>query len=316
MTRFLTSRVLSMAFVLWLVTIIAFVMIRLAPGDPSAVMLGSDAAPKAVAEFRAAYGLDRPIPVQYLAWLGHVVRGDLGMSIYLGRPVTTAILERLPISLTLTLSAFAIAVVLGISLGLVAAYWHDTWIDRLVSVVAALGLSMPSFWLGICLIYLFAVRWPVMPSGGFVEPWIDPGKSFRHLLLPAFALGYLQSGLIARMTRASMLEALRGDFVRVARSKGVGEFRVVVKHAFRNALIPVLTVTGITLAVMFGGAVVIETVFTLPGVGRLLVNAVVRRDYPVVQGTLLVVAAWYVVVNIAVDVLYTVSDPRIRLRAS
>jgi len=316
MTRFLTSRVLSLAFVLWLVTIIAFVMIRLAPGDPSAGMLGSDAAPKAVAEFRAAYGLDRPIPVQYLAWLGHVVRGDLGMSIYLGRPVTTAILERLPISLTLTLSAFAIAVVLGISLGLVAAYWHDTWIDRLVSVVAALGLSMPSFWLGICLIYLFAVRWPVMPSGGFVEPWIDPGKSFRHLLLPAFALGYLQSGLIARMTRASMLEALRGDFVRVARSKGVGEFRVVVKHAFRNALIPVLTVTGITLAVMFGGAVVIETVFTLPGVGRLLVNAVVRRDYPVVQGTLLVVAAWYVVVNIAVDVLYTVSDPRIRLRAS
>ena len=316
MTRFLTSRVLSLAFVLWLVTIIAFVMIRLAPGDPSAVMLGSDAAPKAVAEFRSAYGLDRPLPVQYLAWLGHVVRGDLGMSIYLGRPVTTAILERLPISLTLTLSAFAIAVVLGISLGLVAAYWHDTWVDRVVSVVAALGLSMPSFWLGICLIYLFAVRWPVMPSGGFVEPWIDPGKSFRHLLLPAFALGYLQSGLIARMTRASMLEALRGDFVRVARSKGVGEFRVVVKHAFRNALIPVLTVTGITLAVMFGGAVVIETVFTLPGVGRLLVNAVVRRDYPVVQGTLLVVAAWYVVVNIAVDVLYTVSDPRIRLRAS
>jgi peptide/nickel transport system permease protein len=316
MTRFLTSRVLSLAFVLWLVTIIAFVMIRLAPGDPSAVMLGSDASPKAVAEFRAAYGLDRSIPVQYLAWLGHVVRGDLGMSIYLGRPVTTAILERLPISLTLTLSAFAIAVVLGISLGLIAAYWHDTWIDRLVSVVAALGLSMPSFWLGICLIYLFAVRWPLMPSGGFVEPWIDPGKAFRHLLLPAFALGYLQSGLIARMTRASMLEALRGDFVRVARSKGVGEFRVVVKHAFRNALIPVLTVTGITLAVMFGGAVVIETVFTLPGVGRLLVNAVVRRDYPVVQGTLLVVAAWYVLVNIAVDVLYTVSDPRIRLRAS
>jgi peptide/nickel transport system permease protein len=316
MTRFLTSRALSLAFVLWVVTIIAFVMIRLAPGDPSAVMLGSDASPKAVAEFRAAYGLDRPIPVQYLAWLGHVVRGDLGMSIYLGRPVTTAILERLPVSLTLTLSAFAIAVVLGISLGLIAAYWHDTWIDRLVSVVAALGLSMPSFWLGICLIYLFAVRWPLMPSGGFVEPWIDPGKSFRHLLLPAFALGYLQSGLIARMTRASMLEALRGDFVRVARSKGVGEFRVVVKHAFRNALIPVLTVTGITLAVMFGGAVVIETVFTLPGVGRLLVNAVVRRDYPVVQGTLLVVAAWYVLVNIAVDVLYTVSDPRIRLRAS
>jgi peptide/nickel transport system permease protein len=316
MTRFLTSRALSLAFVLWLVTIIAFVVIRLAPGDPSAVMLGSDATPQAVAAFRASYGLDRPIAVQYLAWLEHIVRGDLGTSIYLGRPVTTAILERLPISLTLTLAAFAIAVVLGVTLGLVAAYWHDTWIDRVVSVIAALGLSMPSFWLGICLIYLFAVRWPVMPSGGFVEPWVDPSGSFRHLLLPAFALGYLQSGLIARMTRASMLETLRGDFVRMARAKGVGEFHVVVKHAFRNALIPVLTVTGITLAVMFGGAVVIETVFTLPGVGRLLVNAVVRRDYPVVQGTLLVVAAWYVVVNIAVDILYTVSDPRIRLRTS
>jgi peptide/nickel transport system permease protein len=316
MTRFLTSRVLSLVFVLWLVTIIAFVMIRLAPGDPSAVMLGSDATPQAVAEFRASYGLDRQIAVQYLAWLGHIVRGDLGTSIYLGRPVTTAILERLPISLTLTMAAFAIAVVLGVTLGLMAAYWHDTWVDRVVSVVAALGLSMPSFWLGICLIYLFAVRWPVLPSGGFVEPWIDPSRSFRHLLLPAFALGYLQSGLIARMTRASMLETLRGDFVRVARAKGVGELNVVVKHALRNALIPILTVTGITLAVMFGGAVVIETVFTLPGVGRLLVNAVVRRDYPVVQGTLLVVAAWYVVVNIAVDILYTVSDPRIRLRAS
>jgi peptide/nickel transport system permease protein len=316
MTRVLAGRVASLGFVLWLVTIIAFVLIRLAPGDPSAVMLGSDATPAAVAEFRAAYGLDRPIAVQYMAWLGHVVRGDLGTSIYLGRPVTTAILERLPVSLTLTLAAFAIAIVLGVSLGLVAAYWHDTWADRAVSAVAALGLSLPSFWLGICLIYLLAVRWPLLPSGGFVEPWRDPPAALRHLLLPAFALGYLQSGLIARMTRASMLDSLRGDFVRTARSKGVGELSVVVKHAFRNAFIPVLTVSGIALAVLFGGAVVIETVFTLPGVGRLLVNAVVRRDYPVVQGTLLLVAAWYVVVNIAVDLLYTVSDPRVRLRTS
>jgi len=316
MTRVLAGRVASLGFVLWLVTIIAFVLIRLAPGDPSAVMLGSDATTAAVAEFRAAYGLDRPIAVQYMAWLGHVVRGDLGTSIYLGRPVTTAILERLPVSLTLTLAAFAIAIVLGVSLGLVAAYWHDTWADRAVSAVAALGLSLPSFWLGICLIYLLAVRWPLLPSGGFVEPWRDPPAALRHLLLPAFALGYLQSGLIARMTRASMLDSLRGDFVRTARSKGVGELSVVVKHAFRNAFIPVLTVSGIALAVLFGGAVVIETVFTLPGVGRLLVNAVVRRDYPVVQGTLLLVAAWYVVVNIAVDLLYTVSDPRVRLRTS
>jgi len=316
MTRVLAGRVASLGFVLWLVTIIAFVLIRLAPGDPSAVMLGSDATPAAVAQFRAAYGLDRPIAVQYVAWLGHVVRGDLGTSIYLGRPVATAILERLPVSLTLTLAAFVIAIVLGVGLGLVAAYWHDTWVDRAVSAVAALGLSLPSFWLGICLIYLLAVRWPLLPSGGFVEPWRDPPAALRHLLLPAFALGYLQSGLIARMTRASMLDALRGDFVRTARSKGVGELYVVVKHAFRNAFIPVLTVSGIALAVLFGGAVVIETVFTLPGVGRLLVNAVVRRDYPVVQSTLLLVAAWYVVVNIVVDLLYTVSDPRVRLRIS
>jgi peptide/nickel transport system permease protein len=315
MTRFLLSRALSLAFVLWLVTIIAFVVIRLAPGDPSAVMLGSDATPQAVSEFRANYGLDRPIPVQYAAWLGHILRGDLGTSIYLGRSVTTAILERLPVSFTLTLAAFAIAFVFGVALGLVAAYWRDSWVDRLVSGVAALSLSVPSFWLGICLIYLLAVRWPILPSGGFTEPWLDPWKSFQQLILPAFSLGYLQLGLIARMTRASMLEALRGDYVRVARAKGVSEFNVVVKHAFRNALIPVLTVAGVSLGVLFGGAVIIETVFTIPGVGRLLVNSVVRRDYPVVQGTLLVVAAWYVLVNLLVDFLYTVSDPRIRLHA-
>jgi len=315
MMRFLLSKTLSLIVVLWLVTIIAFVVIRLAPGDPSATMLGSDATPQAVAEFRMNYGLDRPIPVQYMAWLGHVLTGDLGTSIYLGRPVTAAILDRLPISLTLTLAAFAIAVVSGVALGITAAYWRNSWVDRVVSAIAALSLSIPSFWLGICLIYLLAVRWPVFPSGGFVEPWNDPSGSLRHLVLPAFALGYLQIGLIARVTRASMLEAMRGDYVRVARAKGVSEFNVVINHAFRNALIPVLTVAGISLGVLFGGAVIIETVFTIPGVGRLLINAVVRRDYPVVQGALLAVACWYVLVNLLVDVLYTLCDPRIRLRA-
>jgi len=316
MTRFLASRVLSLGFVLWLVTIIAFVVIRLAPGDPSAVMLGSDASPQAVAEFRANYGLDSPIAVQYLVWLGHVVRGDLGNSIYLGRPVAAAILERLPVSVTLTIAAFSIALLFGVAFGVIAAYWRDTWIDRVVSAIAALSLAMPSFWLGICLIYLLAVRWPLLPSGGYVDPWTDPWGSLVHLVMPAFALGYLQLGLIARMTRASMLEALRADFIRVARAKGASEFSVVLIHALRNALIPVLTVAGVSLAVLFGGAVVVETVFTLPGVGRLLVNAVVRRDYPVVQGTLLLVAAWYVLVNLLVDFLYTLTDPRIRLRPS
>lgn len=313
MARFLASRLFSTAFVLWVVTVIAFVVIRLAPGDPSATMLGSDATPQAVAQFRASYGLDRPIIVQYLAWLSHIARGDLGTSIYLGRPVTTAIVERLPVSIALTVSAFLIVVVFGVSLGIAAAYWRDTWIDRFVSGIAALGLAMPSFWLGICLIYLFAVRWPILPSGGFVDPLTNPWESIRSLTLPAFALGYLQVGLLARITRASMLETLNADFVRVARAKGMGEFKVVTKHAFRNALIPVLTVAGVSLAVLFGGAVVIETVFTLPGVGRLLIDSVVRRDYPVVQGALLVVAAWYVLVNILVDVLYTWSDPRVRL---
>jgi peptide/nickel transport system permease protein len=316
MFGFLATRLVSLGVVLWLVTIIAFAVMRLAPGDPSALMLGADAPPAAVAEFRASYGLDRPLPVQYVAWLGHVVRGDLGTSIYLGRSVTTAILERLPVSLALTFSAFLIAVLLGMSLGLAAAYWHNTWVDRFVSLVAALGLAMPSFWLGICLIWLFAVRLTALPSGGFVEPWADPWQALAHLILPAFALGYLQSGLIARMTRTTMLEALDGEFVRVARSKGLTELAVVVKHALRNALIPVVTVCGISLAVLFGGAVVIETVFTIPGLGRLLVNAVIQRDFPVVQGTLLVVAAWYVIVNLAVDVVYTVIDPRIRYRPS
>ena len=308
------KRLLSLALVLWLVTIIAFAVIRLAPGDPSAVMLGSDATPQAVAEFRVAYGLDRPIPIQYVAWLGRVLQGDLGQSIYLGRPVASAILERLPVSLTLTFAAFLFAVVFGVALGLAAGYWRNSWVDRLVSAIAALSLSIPSFWLGICLIYLLSVRWPVLPSGGFVEPWKEPLNSLRHLVLPAFALGYLQLGLIARITRAAMLEALRGDYVRAARARGASEMRVVLNHAFRNSLIPVLTISGVALGVLFGGAVVIETVFTVPGVGRLLVNAVVRRDYPVVQGTLLLVASWYVLVNLLVDFLYTVSDPRIRLQ--
>ncbi|HMN79976.1 MAG TPA: ABC transporter permease [Burkholderiaceae bacterium] len=314
MVRFMLKRLLSLALVLWLVTIIAFAVIRLAPGDPSAVMLGSDATPQAVAEFRVAYGLDRPIPIQYVAWLGRVLQGDLGQSIYLGRPVTSAILERLPVSLTLTFAAFLFAVVFGVALGLAAGYWRNSWVDRLVSAIAALSLSIPSFWLGICLIYLLSVRWPVLPSGGFVEPWKEPLNSLRHLVLPAFALGYLQLGLIARITRAAMLEALRGDYVRAARARGASEMRVVLNHAFRNSLIPVLTISGVALGVLFGGAVVIETVFTVPGVGRLLVNAVVRRDYPVVQGTLLLVASWYVLVNLLVDFLYTVSDPRIRLQ--
>ena len=301
-----------MLFVLWFVTAIAFTLTRLAPGDPSAAMLGADATPAEVTAFKKTYGLDGSIPSQYIIWMGHVLQGDLGQSIYLGRPVTTAILERLPVTLTLTVFAFLLAVLIGVPLGIVAAYKKNTVIDRTASTVAVLGLSLPSFWIGIYMILFFSVRLRWLPSGGFVAPWSHPVDGVGHLLLPGLALGYLQAGLIARMTRSSVLDTLNLPFVQVARAKGLAERVVVAKHVLKNAILPVISVMGVSLAVLFGGSVVIETVFTIPGVGRLMVSAVTKRDFPVIQGALLLIATWYALVNLLADIAYTVVDPRIR----
>jgi len=299
--------------------ILVSLFLNLVPGDPVEMMLGEQAPSVDREALRRSVGLDRPWYGQLWLFIRELATGNLRSSLPpFQRKILPQIWAALPNTLLLTFAAMAVAILIAIPLGVAAASRKGTAVDHAAMGIAVAGVALPRFWLGPMLIILFAIDLRWLPSLGMYSARGPAGWQdlLAHLVMPTIATAAAPGAIIARMTRASMLDALRGDFVRTARAKGVGELYVVVKHAFRNAFIPVLTVSGIALAVLFGGAVVIETVFTLPGVGRLLVNAVVRRDYPVVQGTLLLVAAWYVVVNIAVDLLYTVSDPRVRLRTS
>ena len=268
-----------------------------------------------IAAARAQYGLDKPLPVQFALWVGELLQGNLGHSLFLQRPVAQALLERAEPTLFLALFAVGIAALVGIPSGMAAAIWRGSAADQSVSSVAMLGASVPSFWLGLILIQLFAVKLGWFPASGYGDPSATLGERLQHLLLPALVLGLLNSALIIRFTRASMLDILGEDYVRTARAKGLPEGTIMVKHVLRNALVPIVTVLGLTMALMIGGTVVTETVFNLPGVGNLVVRAVLRRDYPVIQGTLLVIAAIYVFINLAIDFLYTLVDPRIRLEA-
>ena len=274
-----------MAVVLFLVVTISFVITRVAPGDPAAVMLGPSATAADVAALHARLGLDRPLAGQYLAFLRAVAHGDLGQSIFLNRPVTQALAERVEPTFFLTLLSLAVACVIALPVGIYAAYRRGSVFDQAATSLAMLAASVPG------------------------DPFL---LRMQHLVLPALALGLVSSSLVLRFTRASMLDVLGDDYVRTARSKGLGEFRVVMGHAFRNALIPILTVLGLTAAVLVSGAIVTETVFGLPGLGNLVVSSVLRRDYPVIQGALLVIAGVYVLFNFAVDMLYLLVDPRVR----
>lgn len=295
-----------------LAAVLAFVLIRLAPGDPAAAFLSPAATQDEVAAVRQRLGLDLPVPVQFAYWFGNVLRGDLGRSFFLGRDVTTAIAERIPATLQLTLLALAFALVVGVSAGVLAAVNHNRLVDRVVMIVSLLGVSVPVFWLGLLLMWVFAVNLRWFPTGGYVPITEDLLGGLRSTALPAISLGTLHATLIARITRSSMLEYMRKDFARTARSKGLSERRINLKHVLRNALIPVVTVVGGTLGTLLSGAVIIETVFTYPGIGRLVVRAVQQRDYNLVQGVLLVVTGIYVFVNFLVDVSYGFFDPRIR----
>jgi peptide/nickel transport system permease protein len=290
----------------------AFTLIRLIPGDPAAVLLGMEATPQAVAELRARMGLDRPLPVQFALWLSRVAEGELGRSFFLGQPVLDAILGRLPVTLSLTAAALACAVLVGVPIGVRAATRPNSPTDLGAMAAAVVGLSIPDFALGMGLIMLFGVALQWLPVSGYVPLAQSPAGFAQHLLLPALALGIPQGALIARITRSSMLEALGADYVRTARAKGLGEPAVVGWHAFRNTLVHVLTVVGSVAVVLLGGAFVVETVFNLPGLGNLVVMAVKRRDYPLVQGCLLLISTVVIVVNLAVDVLYAYLDPQIR----
>ena len=312
MTRYLASRFAGMVIVMLLVATLVFFITRLAPGDPAAVMLGDQATAADIAKLRTSYGLDKPLPLQFAYWLGELVHGNLGQSIFLQRPVTQALLERAEPTLVLTLSALLVAIVIGVPSGIVAAAQPGSLWDRTLMLAALLGVCVPGFWLSLNFIYLFAVRLGWLPAAGYASIFVDPVAALRYMVLPAVSLGFSQSALIARISRSCMLEALQQDYIRTARAKGLSHATVTWVHAFRNALVPVVTVIGITMAILIGGAVVTEIVFNIPGLGRLIISAVLRRDYPVVQGVILVTATAYVLINLGVDMLYVFIDPRIR----
>jgi len=311
MLPYILRRLLATIPVLVLVTLITFLMIRLVPGDPAAVIGGPEATNAQLDEIRHQLGLDRPFLAQMGSWYWRLLHGDLGESFLLGRPVTQAIVERLPVTLSLTLFSMLLSVSMAVSMGIVSAIRANSWVDQVVMTLALLGVAIPNFWLALLLIILFAVQLGWLPSGGYV-PWDEsPVGWLRSCVLPAASLALLQVGLIARITRSTMLEVLNQDYVRTAWAKGLAPSRVIGLHALKNALVPILTVVGIALGLLLGGSVVIETVFAIPGVGKLIGAAILRRDYPVMQGGLLFITALTMLVNLAVDLLYAVIDPRV-----
>ncbi|MGB3555829.1 MAG: ABC transporter permease [Jannaschia sp.] len=298
---------------LFLVSVIVFALIRAIPGDPAAMMLGDMASDAAVAAKRVDLGLDRAVPVQFAVWLGDMFHGDLGTSIKTGEPVAQAITSRFGVTATITALAVALAIAIATPAGLIAAWRQNTGTDYAIVLISILFLSLPSFWLGLMMIYLFAITLGWLPTIGFVSVAEDFLGGIRYLIMPVATLALVEMAVIARMLRAQTLEVLRLDYVTHARAKGLSESVVLMRHVFRNAFGPALTVIGLILGGMLGGASVTETVFSLPGIGRLLVDAIYARDYPVLQGCLLFIAAIYVFVNLAVDLLYMVFDPRVRM---
>jgi peptide/nickel transport system permease protein len=312
MGRYVARRLLATVVVVWLVTLISFSIMHLVPGDPALVMAGVGASADQVQRIREQFGLDAPFLVRLSRWYAGLLRGNLGDSILLGRTVARAIIERIPATLSLAALAFGLTVVLGVVFGTLAAVRQNTWVDQVIMTLAVVGVSVPNFWLGLLLIILFSVMLDWLPAGGYVPLAEDPGAWLRALVLPAVSLALLQVGLVVRITRATVVETLRQDFVRTARSKGLAGWVVVGKHAFGNVTIPVITVLGITVSLLLSGSVVVETVFSVPGLGRLMATAILARDYPVIQGGLLVTALLFAGVNLVVDVLYAWLDPRIR----
>ncbi len=312
MARFIVVRLVNSIPGLLIVSLVSFSIMQMVPGDPASVMAGPQATPREVEALRQQLGLDRPFLEQLVIWYGNLIQGDLGRSILLGRSVGQAIWERLGITLALALLGFLVTLAIAVPAGVLAALRQNTWVDQAVMTIALAGVSLPNFWLGLMLIVLFSVVLDLLPAGGYTPIAEGIGPWFKSLILPSFSLAMLQVGLLARITRSAMLEVLRQDYIRTARAKGLARIYVVGKHALKNALVPVVTVIGIIFSLLLSGSVVIETVYSLPGLGRLLATSILSRDYPVIQGGLLVSAAMFVFVNLAVDVLYALIDPRLR----
>jgi len=309
---FLIRRLLAAVPVIVVVTIFVFALLHLAPGDPAAIIAGDLATAEDVAKIRAKLGLDQPLFIQFATWIGQLLHGDLGNSIFSAHPVSELIAQRLEPTLTLTVMTLLISVVLAVPLGVIAAWKHGTWIDRFVMGLSVVGFSVPVFVIGYVLIQIFAIDLHWLPVQGFRSISSGLGPFLERLILPTCTLSFIYVALIARMTRASMLDVLGEDYVRTARAKGINESAVLLRHALRNAAVPVITVIGTGFALLISGVVVTESVFNLPGVGRLTVDAVLARDYPVIQAMILLTSGIYVAVNLLIDVAYTLLDPRIR----
>jgi peptide/nickel transport system permease protein len=313
---YLLRRLLGLIPVLLIISVVTFLTTALVRGDAASVLLGPTATPERTAEVRKRFGLDQPLPIRYVKWMGQVLRGDLGSSILNRQSVTSLVGSALRVTLEQIVFAMLIATVIALAVGIVAALWRDTWVDRLLMGFALIGTSVPTFWLGLVLIYVFSVRWKLLPPSGFVPFREDPAANLRSMVLPAFALGVYLAGPLARFIRSSLIEVLQTQYVTTARAKGLAERRVVRGHALKNALIPTVTFAGLQVGGLIGGAIVTEVVFALPGTGSLALNGILNRDFPVIQGVVLVVACGYVLINIGVDLVYVLLDPRIALADS
>lgn len=312
MLELIVKRLLLAIPTLLLVSIMVFALQKLLPGDPVLAMAGEERDPEVIAQLREAYHLNDPLPSQYFYWMGNALRGDLGESLRTKEPVTSLIASKLPVTLELSLMAMIIALVIGISMGIIAAVRKDTWMDHTSNFVALSGISVPHFWLGILLILLFSVHLQWLPASGYVPLSESIPQNLKTLLLPALVLGTGLAATLMRHTRASMIAVLKADYIRTARAKGLLGKKVVLKHAFRNALVPVITLTTLLFGELLGGAVLTEQVFTLPGFGKMIVDAVFNRDYAVVQGVVLVVAIGFLLLNLLADVLYVLINPKMR----
>ncbi len=312
MASLILRRLASAVPILLIVSLISFGLMRLIPGDPAAAIAGVSATPEQIEQIRQQLGLDQPLLGQLVSWYAGLLHGDLGHSLLLGEPVMQAALERLPVTIALSLYAMVLTIVIGLAGGIVAALRQNTWVDQFAMVFCMIGISLPSFWLGLLMILVFAVHLGWLPTGGYIAFSADPWGWFLTSTMPAISLALLQVGLLARITRSTMLEVLRQDYIRTARAKGLSGRMVVMKHALANAMIPISTVLGIIVSLLVSGSVVTETLFSIPGIGQLLTQAVLNRDYPMVQGGLLLVTFLLVLTNITVDLSYALLDPRVR----
>lgn len=312
MLNLFLRRVVGAIPTILLISIFVFALQKLLPGDPVLAMAGEERDPIALAAIREQLGLNDPLPVQYLNWLTAALQGDLGTSLRTGQPVTELILQKLPVTLQLGVMAMLIALIIGIPAGIISAVRKGTVTDYTANLVALSGMSVPNFWLGILLIMLVSVRWQLLPASGYVPPTEDFVQSMRTMIMPAFVLGTGLAGALMRHTRSSMLGVLKQDYVRTARAKGVPERRVVLRHAFRNALTPIVTLTALLFGELIAGAVLTEQIFTIPGFGKLVVDAVFTRDYAVVQGVVMVTAVGFILMNLVADMLYILLNPRLR----